>query len=71
LCPIHVCSRHGFTPSIAACVPKLCRRTFGDTSYAVGQRIVVRHTEVTRMAELLDLLVAGLRQDLQRRKIDT
>src|SRR5439155_27175829 len=36
----------------------------GDSSYAVGQRIVVRHAAVIRMLELLDRLVSGLRHDL-------
>lgn len=36
----------------------------GDTAYAVGQRLVVREAAVLRFAELLEALVAGMRQDL-------
>jgi len=36
----------------------------GDTTYAVGQRLVIREAAVLRFAELLEALVAGMRRDL-------
>jgi coenzyme F420-reducing hydrogenase gamma subunit len=36
----------------------------GDTTYAVGQRLMVREAAVLRFAELSEALVAGMRRDL-------
>jgi hypothetical protein len=36
----------------------------GDTAYQVGQRVVIREQSVILLADLLDKLVAGMRQDL-------
>ncbi len=40
-------------------------RRSGDSSYQIGQRIVVTKESTLRLADLLQQLVAGLRQDLQ------